>query len=298
MPTKEARRDAPADPAEGKPEPASAKPLLTLKAVAWLVSLAILALSSFIVWRQWHESYDLAEASVLNTARILANQVEGSFDQADALLLSVAERYQNARSKGQSAVGNLSEEVLQELPYYPLVARIGITDQSGEVVFNTSFQGLQHQLINVSGRDYFKHAKAGENALQYEGPLQAKLNEEWALVLARRIEDRSGQFQGVIFAVLPVQTIGRSFDKIDVGKTGVINLRTADLAQVVRQPALSGPGQEIGNRNVSARFREMLKAFPEREQDTFKTVAPIDGIERVYAYARFCLLYTSPSPRD
>jgi PAS domain S-box-containing protein len=295
MPTKEARHNAPIGLAEGNPayvlpaQPvAPRKPLLTLKAIAWLVSLAILALSAFIVWRQWHESYDLAETSVLNTARVLANQVEGSFDQADALLVSVAERYQNARQKGQGAAVSLSEEVLQELPYYPLVARIGISDQSGEVVFNTSFQGLQqHQLINVSGRDYFKRAKAGENTLQYEGPLHAKLNEEWALILARRMENKSGQFQGVIFAVLPVQTIGRSFAKVDVGKTGVMNLRTADLAQVVRHPALSGPGQEIGNRNVSASFREMLKAFPEREQDTFKTVAPIDGIERVYAYAKF-----------
>jgi PAS domain S-box-containing protein len=286
MPIQEARHNAPAGLTENTPELAPTKPLLTLKAVAWLVSLAILALSSFVVWRQWHESYDLAESSVLNTARILANQVEGSFDQADALLLSVAERYQNALPKGPKAVASLSEEVLQELPYYPLVARIAISDRSGEVVFNTSFQG-QHQQTNISSRDYFARAMAGEKGLQYEGPLQTKMTGEWALALIRRLEDKNGEFQGVIIAVLPVQTIGRSFAKVDVGKTGVMNLRTADLAQVVREPALSGPGQEIGNRNVSARFREMLKAFPEREQDTFKTVAPIDGIERVYAYAKF-----------
>jgi PAS domain S-box-containing protein len=287
MPIKEARHSPQVGLSDGNPELVLPKPLLTLKAIAWLVSLAILVLSSFIVWTQWHESYDLAEASVLNTAGILANQVEGSIDQADALLVSVGERYLGAVQKGQGAVGTLSEEVLQELPYYPLVARIGITDETGQVVFNTSFQKQQHLLYEVSQRDYFKRAKAGEKALQYEGPLQARATGEWALVLARRLEDKTGRFHGVILAVLPVQTIGHSFANVDVGKNGVINLRTADFAQVVRQPALSGAGQKIGNRNVSAQFRHLLQSSPEREQNAFKTVAPIDGIERVYAYAKF-----------
>lgn len=286
MPIKEARHLSRAGLAGGSPDLALPRPGVTFKVIAAIVSLAILLLASFIVWKQWRESYDLAEASVLNTAHILANQVEDSLEQADALLGSVGERYQSSQ-KGQEALDSLSEEVLQELPYYPLIVRVGIADTSGRVVFNTGFQGEQRQAIDISGRDYFKRARDGAKGLMYEGPLQSKLTGEWALALVRRLEDRSGHFLGVIFATLPVQTIGRSFSRVDVGRTGVINLRTADLAQVVRYPSLSGPGQEIGNRNVSATVRELMRLHPELRQNVYRAVAPIDGVERVYAYARF-----------
>jgi len=264
------------------------QPRLPFRAMAWLASLAIFALSTFIVWKQQQESRELAESSVLNTARILANQVEGSFAQADALLVSVGERYRSAARKGPAEVEKLGQEILHELPYYPLVARVGTTDPKGIVVFNTGFQnGEVSQQIDLSQRNYFVRAQAGEDRLFFEGPLKTRINPEWALVLARRMTDANGNFQGVVFAILPAGTIGRSFSQIDLGASGVINLRTLDLAQVVRHPALPGSEQDTGNRNVSKTIRQLIEASPQEKQYVYMTVAPIDGIERVYAYAKF-----------
>ncbi|MGB0127768.1 MAG: ATP-binding protein [Rhodocyclaceae bacterium] len=249
--------------------------------------MALVALSAFIVWKDWRDSHVMAEVSVLNTARTLANQVESSLGQADALLFSVGQRYQKAAGKGKAATAELSEEVRQELQYYPLVAQIGVTDWAGNLIFNTAFNGPQHQPLDVSQRDYFVRAQAGEKGLGYSGPLQSKLTGEWAMVLAQRLEDGTGRFQGVVVATLPVQSIGQTFEQIDLGKAGIVNLRTLDFAQVVRHPALTGSDRDIGNRNVSATVRDLMRKHPGQDHYVYKTVAPIDGIERVYAYAKF-----------
>jgi len=285
MPAKEARASPPAT-ANGQPDFVQHAPLLPFRAIAYVASLVIVLLAAFIVWRQWRESHELAEASVLNTARILISQVGGSFDQADGLMQSVGERYLNAAPRGPQAMESLRQILLQELPYYGLIARVGVADASGQVVLNTNAQGQGPQ-FDLSSRSYFGRARSGEKPLIIEGPQQSMLTGEWALALARRIEDRQGRFRGVVFAVVPVQTIGRSFSKIDVGATGVINLRTADFAQVTRHPDLKGPRQQIGNRNVSTTFRNLANATPQRREFTYKTVAPIDGIERIYA----CVLF-------
>lgn len=141
--------------------------------------------------------------------------------------------------------------------------------------------------LDASSRDYFRRAQSGERGLVFSGPLQSKLTGEWALTLSRRLEGLDGKFLGVVYAVLPAKTIGRSFAGLDLGQSGIINLRTADLAQVVRYPALAGDNRGYGNRNVSSTIRDLLRTRPERTHHVYRTIAPIDGTKRVYAYQAF-----------
>jgi hypothetical protein len=255
--------------------------------VALLAALVFCILSAFIVWKEWEQAHAAAETSVLNTARILANEVDNSFAQVDALLMSVGQRYLSASQLGADEQERFETQVVQEVDYYPLVARIGVTDIAGMTVFHTAIVKYPHQRWDLSDRDYFSRAKAGETGLIYSEPLQAKLTGEWALVLARRLAGPSGDFRGVVFAVVPVAAIGRYFSTVDLGPTGIINLRTVDLAQVVRYPSLTGVRSGIGNRNVSQTIRNLLRERPGQDHYVYKTVAPISGIERVYAYQKF-----------
>ncbi|MBZ8141149.1 hypothetical protein CLD22_14700 [Rubrivivax gelatinosus] len=252
---------------------------------AALASLVLVLICSHLVWSQRRESYGLAEDSIRNSARLLAVHVQNSFDQTNALLASVGQRY--AAASGPRDIERLTDQVRQEVPNYPLVKRVGIIDRDGINFFNTGFDRQSTQRPNAAGRAYFQRARGGEKQLMFEGPLQAMLGGEWSLVLARRVEDGNGAFLGVVYAVLPVAAIADSFSRVDLGPAGIVNLRAADFTQIARAPVLAGSASGIGNRNVSATIRELMQAQPGRDHYVYTAVAPVDGIERLYTYQRF-----------
>ena len=252
--------------------------------VAGLVAVVIVVLSGIMVWKQRQEGYANAEMSVTNTAGLLAAQTQNSFDQTNALLISIGQRHMHALRAGSIDNEQLAEQISLEVPNYPLVSRVGVIDSHGEELINTGFPEQATKGFNFSDREYFVRARAGEKGLIFSGPLEGKLNGEWSLILARRIESERGNFVGVAFAILPVKGIGRTFAPVDLGTSGIVNLRTAELAEVVRYPELSGANRDIGNTNVSQTIRDLMQAQPNRRRYVYKTVAPIDGIERVYAY--------------
>ncbi|MDE2369061.1 MAG: response regulator [Burkholderiales bacterium] len=255
--------------------------------VAGVASAAIAGLSGFLAWKQRQEGYALAEVSVASTASVLASQVEYSFDQAGALLISLGQRYADAVQRGPAEVDRLAEQLRRELPNYPLVNRVDIIDERGSHFLTTALPTPSTRNLNLADRDYFQRARAGAKGLIYAGPLRSKLTGEWTLVLARRVESARGEFIGVAFAVIPVEAIGSTFGHLGLGASGIVNLRTADLAEVIRRPAASGADGEIGNRNVSSTITALMRTRPGAEGYVYSTVAPIDGKERVYAYRKF-----------
>ena len=255
--------------------------------LAWMASAAIVSLSVFVIWKEYDVGYKRAEVAVLNTATILTNQVESTFDHADTLLTTVGKRYVAAAKRGKPEVERLIDAVKQELPSFELVTRLGISDSRGRVLFNTGFEKNSSYSIDITDRENFARAKSGEKDLIHVGPVKARLTDEWSLILSRRLVDAEGDFLGVIFAIVPVESFGKHFFRLDLGTTGSINIRTLDLAQVARYPQLQGAGQETGNTNVSQTIRGLMRSRPGQDQYTYTTVAPIDGIERIYAYKKF-----------
>jgi PAS domain S-box-containing protein len=255
-------------------------------AVACVATTVLVALCAYVVWNQRQESRELSEVTLRNSALLLAEQTRSAFVHADALLLSVSYRYAQAMRKGEPELARLTDELRQDAATNPFVKRMGIVDKDGINFLNTGFAGANVPRPQLLDRNYFQRAEAGEQTLIIDGPLQTRLSEEWSLVLARRIERGDGSFLGVAFATVPVATLGEHFSKVDMGPLGVINLRTADLAQVVRVPALEGANNGVGNRNVSQTIRDLMRKRPGLDQYVYRAVAPIDGVERLYVYQK------------
>ena len=250
---------------------------------ALFASLAIVAQSAYIVWHEWQTARNDAEVAVLNTARMLAADLDISFQQVEAWLQAVGQRHVQTRPFDAEDVRRFQEQVKHEVTQHPLIAHLAISDAHGRVLFNTATD----QPLEIADRDYFQHAQAGESGAIFTEPLESRVNGQWVVIIARRLEDAAGQFNGVVLAAMPIAAIGRNFKDVDLGSKGVINLRLTNLAQIVRWPALSGPNQGPGNKNISQTVGELLRKFPDRPSFTYLTTPPIDGIERIYAYQRF-----------
>jgi PAS domain S-box-containing protein len=255
--------------------------------VPWAATAALILLSAVIVWKQREETRRVAEASLRNAAVLLADRIDNAFDQADALLLSVSFRYLNARRRGRPELERLLDEVRHDAATHPFIKRIAITDRDGVNFFNTAFTSASVTRPVVRDRSYFQRAAVGETGLLFDGPLQPRLSPEWSLVLARRITGDDGEFLGVVAATLPVDTIGTALPQVELGPGAIVNLRTLDLAQVVRVPSQPGANAGPGNRNVSQVVRDLMQRDPGRAHYEYRAVAPLDGFERFYTSPRF-----------
>ena len=226
---------------------------------ALFASLAIVAQSAYIVWEDWQSTRTEAEVSVLNTARMLAADLDISFDQVDAWLQAVGQRHLQTRPSDTEDVRRFQEQLKREVTLHPLIARLAISDEWGRVLFNTG----SDQHLDMADRNFFQRAQAGEAGPIFSEPLESRFTGEWVVIMARRLEDAAGHFTGVVLAAMPIAAIGRNFKDVDLGSKGVINLRLSNLAQIVRWPALSGPDQGPGNKNISQTVGDLLRQFPE-----------------------------------
>ena len=259
---------------------------ITPTVLAVIAGLFIFVLSALVSWSQRSRSYDMVEATVLGTAAQAAQHIESSFEDADALLKSVTQRYWRAHAEGPEAVGALFEDLKSELPNYHLVSRIVVTNAAGDVFYNTAY-APDSKRTNIADRAYFQQARAGAGDLLFSEPVQAKMDQLWSLVLARRLQTPDGEFAGVILVAYPIESIGKAMAAINVGSNGILNLRNSNLMQIARIPALTGPQQGVGNTNVSQTIKDLMAAHPGQDHYVYRTKAPIDGVERVYAFKKF-----------
>ncbi len=255
--------------------------------IAYAAAAAIIALSSFLVWQQWRDSVARAEISVANLAKVLSVEVEGSFDRIGALLVTLGQRYVSASSMGASQVERFERAITSESPSYELIKQIGIIDRHGKYIFSTLELSKTDDYADVSDRDYFIRAKSGEKGLIYSGLLKTKVLGLWSIIMARRIEDADGGFLGVMFASIPIDALGHVFSKVDLGRSGMVTLRTADFAEVVRYPSLTGEGRTSGNHLISEAAIALMRENPTSDRFNYRAVTPNDGVERFLALDKF-----------
>lgn len=255
-------------------------------AIAIAGTLIMFVLSIFIVYEQQKNSQEDIQEYALNTAKIVAIQSESILDNASAFLQDCSQRY-------MSVVGNEQEsEILlnqfkQNITNYKWLKRVGIANSDGKILFNTDYNKTTIGNKSVEDREYFKSAKAGNKDVIFSEPLKTKIAGEWDIALAKRLENKDGKFLGVIYVLIPIERIGADFSKINLGKDGMINLRTQSLSQVVRYPEINSSTGATGNKNVSQTIKDLMEKYPDNDTYIYKAIAPIDKIERVYAYQKF-----------
>jgi diguanylate cyclase (GGDEF)-like protein/PAS domain S-box-containing protein len=138
--------------------------------------------------------------------------------------------------------------------------------------------------VSIADRDYFQRTLRSEAAVLSD-PLVSRILGGWCVILARRVVDREGQAQGVVYAVLAAEHFTTLFAKLSLGGSGAISLRSDRLQLIARYSAADpGAAQALGTTKVSAE----LRALVERQVDSgrFVTATALDGIERVNALRR------------
>jgi signal transduction histidine kinase len=276
----------------------SKRRLLLFYGTALAASLIPALLSAFLIWQVRTSDYASGGRTALNVAKLIADGFEHSFDNLDALLLSIGRQYVDGIENGPEERSRLAKFLQEEMADFPAVARIFVADATGRLVVGG---GAFHGGLNsreVSDRPYFKQAAANEQGLIFEGPLLGKFGDGWVVVLSRRLEDKNGNFQGVVVASIPVEHFEKRLAAVDLFHHGVIVVRNNDGRQVARYSLEPGERGATGDKTMSSALKALLDS--NLDHALYETIAPQDHVERIYAYqkigrAPFFLLVGQPT---
>ncbi|WP_397452401.1 diguanylate cyclase [Pseudomonas sp. NA-150] len=252
--------------------------------VLWLAIIAIvLVCGSIVIFNVWQlahaKEHELAQAEIATTnlAKSLAQQAEDTFDEADIILLDLVERLQNdGHAPGQ--VERLQKVLAQHVLETHQLQGVFYYDRNGDWVV-TSF-GIKPDNANNADREYFKYHQQNVNLGPHIGKaVRSRTTNDWIIPISRRVNDKNGDFDGVVLATLNMKYFDRFFDSFSMDHKGAIFLAMTDGTVLARKPFSDGfIGKSIAQGQV---FSEYLS---KSTSGTAMVNSVLDRVNRLYSY--------------
>ena len=183
---------------------ASIKKKLLIGMVGLAVSVSILsgAISAFVLY---NNSYDAMVSQSTLAAKGYAQAVENKIGQYKMAVEIIATNSSITDSTKSADAIKAEKERLSNLYGFKAVATADAAGQADTAG------------INVSERDYFKHAISGETYIS--SPVVSKLDSTLVMYLAAKINNGTG-YNGIVFVTLSSDTFSSMVDSATVGTSG------------------------------------------------------------------------------
>lgn len=168
--------------------------VLTIIAVGMLVASFLLNLRARDLTREHQETNSLA--------RLLMDQTDQSFRNADLALRGIQDRLQTAYGTQVDLDSPAVKLLLStRLAGSGQLAEIFVVDADGLIVNSSSPDARLHR--SVSDSDYFGRLSQGRQTGLFIGsPVESDAIHGWLLYLARRIDEPDGKFRGIVVAAV------------------------------------------------------------------------------------------------
>ena len=257
------------------------QPVARLIAGALAILLALSAALGVALWLSRANHERQARQGTQIAAASLAAALEAMLRQIDQSLATVANAHrQMAVLAPAERDAQLERLVPQQVALLPYVDRMRLTDAAGWVRL-----GLRagERPVQVADRDYFAAARR-HDALVMSEPLQGRIDPRWGVILARRLQDAEGRFEGVVYTFLPSEQLTRWLARVPVGRTGEASLRAASRALLAQHAPGRAEPPTYGSPKVSDELARAMAGGSAAAEYT--AVAAHDGVERLNAVQR------------
>ncbi|NML34614.1 sensor domain-containing diguanylate cyclase [Paraburkholderia sp. G-4-1-8] len=155
-----------------------------------------------------------------------------------------------------------------------------LIDANGEVA--AAQDDDANTTVHLDDREYFQvQAHDAKTGLYFSHPFHSRLRgEKLSVALTRRIDDAQGGFAGIALLAIRIEYFQHLLDRIDPGGAGSVFIVMADGTLLARKPYVARDiGASIGK---SPTFQTMSS----HDSGTYIGVAAVDGVSRMYTYAR------------
>lgn len=256
------------------------KRLPLLKAAVVFIAAVCLCLCG-LLYLQLEQSYehDLAQAKMasMNLTRAMAQQADDTFIEADLVLTSLADWIQED-GYGPAQQAFLQRIFARRAHSLKQLDGLFLFDQKGRWIVS-SFKQLPHG-EDVVSRDYFRFHQQNASLLAHVGPaIRSRENDEWIIPLSRRLNDKNGNFKGVLLAGIKLEYFDQFFKSFSIDDSGIMFLALADGTLLARRPFES---RQIGA--SLARGEIFSKYLPEAPSGTVMIRSIVDNKTRLYGY--------------
>ena len=246
----------------------------------WWAAILLLGISASAVgWTIWQlrtDAINSAIAELGNIATILAGQLSRSAQSIDAVLLEINRSVEAADIEkpdgfqawfGSHAFHELLTAYRARLPY---AFNIAMADKDGQIRASTA--AWPTPKINVADRDYFKDARdRADDHLITSVPVENRVDGNRTIVFARRLQNTSGSFAGVIFASVNTKYFEDTYGAVQSVQSLLFTLLRSDGTILVRYPQ----GQNFAGRRLTSEASR-LQAWA-KDGGGFRVRAQTDG---------------------
>jgi len=211
-----------------------------LVVLIWLV-LAVLGFSSFVCAdylfaREAAKRTQEINSKNLDTARMLGQNVNQTFNQADGILL-----FMKTAIEAHGAVDAAHLELLKTFRNKGAINQIAVADAEGKVLFSAV---PLSQTLNIAAREHFQaHTKVDTGEVFIASPRVTVATATEAIFLSRRLNDASGNFAGVVTVGLDPDYFADGFRLLDIGPDRSIVLLRNDGSFLARVPQIVSASQ-------------------------------------------------------
>lgn len=245
-------------------------------ALRWLPSFVVMTYTATILilalglWWVREDTLQVGERSALALQKVHAAQMSGALDIINFTLRDIA---RDVTEKNLASPADLQHH-MQDIA--SLVSSLSITDAAGKTIYQTYSHAAT---LDRSSRDYFIHHKNNPDSGFYlSAPLRGEASGRWLIMASRSIRSASGQFMGIVVAVIDPVIFGAYWREITSNGT-TISIHQSDGILLLRSPYREEAIGQSDRHDLS-----IMAGSTAPGQQVFREKSPIDNEDRIYAF--------------
>ena len=278
------------------PSVASKRLPLRKAAVLFIAAVCLCLCGLLYLQLEQSRSHDLRQAQIAssNLTRAMAQQAEDTFMKADLVLTSLVDWIQ-IDGFGPPQRPRLQKTFARRVQALNQLHGIFLFDQKGQWVV-TSFDNMPRG-SGVADREYFKFHQQNVSTVAHIGPaIRSRDSGEWIIPISRRVNDKNGQFQGVLMAGIKMSYFDQFFKSFSIDDNGSMFLGLTDGTLLARRPFIES---KIGT--SLARSEVFEKFLPRAPSGSAMSTSLVDGVVRLFGYRQleaYPLVVSAASSKD
>src|SRR5262249_45671437 len=190
-----------------------------------------------------------AQLEFSNLSGLLAEHTATLLEAVDLVLRDVV------REPGAAKNPALASLLSEQTSHIPQVAAFLVIDAGGRVIARTNEAPTID--TDITERPYFTAHRDGRvTGLFFSAPYQSMREGKWRFAVSRRLEATGGRFDGVVVAVMEIESFDNLYRAIDPGGGRFITLRSQDGTIITRVPdPMASRGRQFDNPDINPGIR-------------------------------------------
>lgn len=238
---------------------------------------------------QYQRDLAVGRERVAARADLVVEWVASTFETSDQIMAGLVHLFDSPMRARlldlQESISGLESHLRQRSDEFDNVEALSILDDEGRLVASSRPDPGRGQ--DLSERPYFRPFAEDPDLDDRVSPLVASADGDvYLLVQVRRLQGDDGQSRGLLVAYLDPSMLAQTLEELSMARGESIAIIDTRMQLLARRPAFVDDVRldVLGTQVVEPSTRRFIDSG--EESTSLRTLSPLDGEERVYAFQR------------